>query len=484
MISDCLIKDVSVKRKGSSLRDGHGVERRDSEEVSLSFWRGGGDGDEVEERESSRVSAIWRTNGSERAATRVVELVTWGCLVAILCDLVALILVGFRKNVERAAGVLGSDGIVFGRLALCLDRVFGHNSARAESCSAIWHSARAECSGTILLEQNRVLSFGTLLGQSVRARLCSNRIVFCHLALCSGRVFEHDSARAESCSAIWHSAQAECSGTTLLGKNRPPTSQPSPSLPDQAEDEANPKPWYTADEKSSKMSTEDLVELLRECPLPEEPANYGTKYETGIYEEHVKSGYRLPLRPFAIRFFEHYHMAPRQLVPNGWRKLVGLIYLVQTSGYKPDATDFMRVYFEIRFVKGVANYPGWYYIHSRQRLLKGGPKSNKGWHSKYFFVGRSDKGKLLFDREWNPYSKDFKNPGKPTSNNLTKHILSHIKLRGGLSIDEPLSEQQLEWARIIPHKPVPVGALTPPPAPTISSTFPTESVPLTASASI
>ncbi|KAK3029115.1 hypothetical protein RJ639_038820 [Escallonia herrerae] len=185
------------------------------------------------------------------------------------------------------------------------------------------------------------------------------------------------------------------------------------------------------------MSTEDLVEILREYPLSvgwyarlpglQEPANYGMKYETGIYEEQVKSGYRLPLHPFALRFFEHYHMASGQLVPNGWRKLVGLIYLVQTLGYKSDATDFMRVFFEIYFVK-----------------------------------------------EWNPYCKDFENPGKPAPNNLTKHILSHIKLRGRLSIDEPLSEQQLEWARIIPRMPIPAGAVTPPPAPTISSTFPAE----------
>ncbi|KAK3039172.1 hypothetical protein RJ639_026705 [Escallonia herrerae] len=203
------------------------------------------------------------------------------------------------------------------------------------------------------------------------------------------------------------------------------------------------------------MPTEDLVELLREYPLPvgwyarlpglQEPANYGTKYETGIYEEQVRSGYRLPLHSLALRFFEHYHMAPGQLVPNGWRKLVGLIYLVQTSGYKSDPTDFMRVFFEICFVKGVAI---------------------------------AQDGKLLFDREWNPYCKDFENPGKPAPNNLTKHILSHIKLRGGISIDEPLSEQQLEWARIIPRTLVPAGAVTPPPAPTISSTFPAESASL------
>ncbi|KAK2979398.1 hypothetical protein RJ640_022780, partial [Escallonia rubra] len=212
-------------------------------------------------------------------------------------------------------------------------------------------------------------------------------------------------------------------------------------------------------------------------PGLQEPANFGTKFETGIYEEQVKSGYRLLLHPFALRFFEHYRMAPGQLVPNGWRKLSGLIYLVQTSGYKPDATDFMRVFFKICFVKGVANCPGWYYIHSRQRLLKGGPKSNKGWHSRYFFVGRLDKGELPFDKVWNPFCKDFESPGKPTPDMLTKHILSHIKRRGGLCIDEPLSEQQLEWAKIIPPKPIPAGLSIRPPPIAVHSVSSAETVP-------
>ncbi|KAK2990662.1 hypothetical protein RJ640_024625 [Escallonia rubra] len=72
-------------------------------------------------------------------------------------------------------------------------------------------------------------------------------------------------------------------------------------------------------------------------PGLQEPTNYGTKFETEIYEDQVKSGYRLPLHPFPLHFFEHYRMAPEQVVPNGWRKLAGLIYLVQTSGYKPDS---------------------------------------------------------------------------------------------------------------------------------------------------
>ncbi|KAK3033120.1 hypothetical protein RJ639_036479 [Escallonia herrerae] len=254
----------------------------------------------------------------------------------------------------------------------------------------------------------------------------------------------------------------------------PLSSQPSHSLSrknalgdvkDQADDKANPKPWYTADEKSGKMSTEDLQDFIREYPIPEgwyarlpglqEPANYGTKFETEIYEEQVKSGYRLPLHPFALRFFEHYRMAPGQLVLNGWRKLAGLIYLAQTSGYKPDATDFMR-----------ATTP------------EGKPESNKGWHFRYFFVGRLDKGELPFDSDWNPFCKDFENPGKPTPNNPTKHILSHIKLRGGLCIDEPLSEEQLEWAKIIPPKPIPAGLLIPSPPPAIPNMSYAETVPL------
>ncbi|KAK3041904.1 LOW QUALITY PROTEIN: hypothetical protein RJ639_002186 [Escallonia herrerae] len=307
-----------------------------------------------------------------------------------------------------------SGRIVFGHESLCSGKVFihdsaraefcsgrvllGHNSPQAKLCSGISHFARAKCSSMILPRQNCVRAQVTLLWQNVRARFCSGKIVFglWHSAPveCSGAtllghnrvrpfgiLLGHDSARAGSFSAIWHSARAECllghnrvrRFGTLLGQSFPRLenmsefstsvfpSEENNALGDvkyQAEDEANPKPWYTADEKSSTMSTEDLLELIRESPLPKvgmlvflEPTNYGTKFETGIYEEQVKSG---------------------------------------------------------------------------QRLLKGGLKSNKGWHSKYFFVGRSDKGKLLFDREWNPYYKDFENPGKLTPNNLTKHILSHI----------------------------------------------------------
>lgn len=59
LIWEFLMKEVSVKRKGSSLRVGHGVERRVSTEESLRFWRaeGGEEEEEEEGSESSRASA-------------------------------------------------------------------------------------------------------------------------------------------------------------------------------------------------------------------------------------------------------------------------------------------------------------------------------------------------------------------------------------------------------------------------------------------
>lgn len=52
------MKDVSVNRKGSSLRDGHGVDKRVSAEESRILWRGKEEEEEGEgERESSRDSA-------------------------------------------------------------------------------------------------------------------------------------------------------------------------------------------------------------------------------------------------------------------------------------------------------------------------------------------------------------------------------------------------------------------------------------------
>ncbi|KAK3043636.1 hypothetical protein RJ639_000052 [Escallonia herrerae] len=181
-------------------------------------------------------------------------------------------------------------------------------------------------------------------------------------------------------------------------------------IKDEAEDKFDEDTWFTADEKRNKMTKESIIKLLKEYPLPppfstrvpalQEPANYGKNLETSVYEGQIRSSYRVPMHPFVVTFFNHYKMAPGQLVPNGWRKLVGLIYLMQTSGYPVTVDDFMRLYFEVCFIKSVA--------------------------------------------------KDFENDGFLAPNAMTKKLLDHIKRRGVLNIDEPLTDQEMRHVRLIP----------------------------------
>ncbi|KAK3034204.1 hypothetical protein RJ639_032784 [Escallonia herrerae] len=127
-------------------------------------------------------------------------------------------------------------------------------------------------------------------------------------------------------------------------------------IKDEAEDKCNEETWFTSEDKRNKMSKQSIVELLEEFPLPppftarvpalQEPTNYGTDLETSVYEGQIRLGYRLSMHPYANLFFNYYNMAPAQLMPNGWRKLLGLIYLVRTSGYPTTVHDFMRLYLE------------------------------------------------------------------------------------------------------------------------------------------
>ncbi|KAK3005504.1 hypothetical protein RJ639_016063 [Escallonia herrerae] len=200
-------------------------------------------------------------------------------------------------------------------------------------------------------------------------------------------------------------------------------------IKDEAEDKFDEDTWFSVDEKRNKMTKESIVELLEEIPLPppfsarvpalQEPANYATNLETSVYEGQIRSSYRVPMHPFAVAFFNHYKMVPGQLVPNGWRKLVGLIYLAQTSGYPVTVDDFMRLYLEVCFIKNMANSVGWYSIHNRIRVINGGPKSNKGWHSRYFFIQRPS-GKWEFLRKWNGFCKDYEKERFPDSQRFHK----------------------------------------------------------------
>ncbi|KAK3012905.1 hypothetical protein RJ639_008408 [Escallonia herrerae] len=201
------------------------------------------------------------------------------------------------------------------------------------------------------------------------------------------------------------------------------------------------------------MTKASLVELLEEFPLPhpffvrvpalQEPAKYGTDLETSVYEGQIRSGYRILMHSFDIAFFNCYKMAPGQLVPNGWRKLVGLIYLMQTSGYPVTVHDFIRLYLEVCFIKNVAKSVGWYYIHNGVRVIKG-------------------RGALNPTKVGTP---DYEKKGFLALNATTKKLLDHIKRRDSLKIDEPLTDQEMWHAGLIP----PAPTISVPPTPVVES---------------
>ncbi|KAK2973663.1 hypothetical protein RJ640_017035 [Escallonia rubra] len=211
-------------------------------------------------------------------------------------------------------------------------------------------------------------------------------------------------------------------------------------IKDEAEDKFDEDTWFAADEKRNKMTKESIVELLEECLLPppfsarvpalQEPANYGTNLETSVYEGQIRSSYKVPMHPFAVAFFNHYKMAPGQLVPNGWRKLVGLIYLEQTSRYPVTVHDFMRLYLEVCFIKNVAKSVGWYYIHNRIRVIKGGPKSNKEMAGKEEgakgdFLGllqKASKGKRKEGTGEDELLREAIDSGMPSSHVSAQHL--------------------------------------------------------------
>ncbi|KAK2987202.1 hypothetical protein RJ640_029087 [Escallonia rubra] len=320
--------------------------------------------------------------------------------------------------------------------------VLGHQDGSARAWTLCAWALGWLCSGM------DPLCLGTrmaLLGHATRAWT----LLSCHVAgrhACSSSS-PSTSSTENDLESDSESRSSQVGTSTLrsqVGTSIPQASTSFPSrdalgeIKDEAEDKFDEDIWFSADEKRNKMTKESIVELLEEFPLPppfsarvpalQEPANYGMDLETSVYEGQIRSCYRIPMHPFVVAFFNHYKMALGQLVPNGWRKLVGLICLVQTLGYPVTIHDFMRIYLEVCFIKNVANSVGWYYIHNRVRVIKGGPKSNKGWHSRYFFIQRPS-GKWEFPRKWNGFCKDYEKKGFLAPNATTKKLIDRIKMR-------------------------------------------------------
>ncbi|KAK2991352.1 hypothetical protein RJ640_001209 [Escallonia rubra] len=334
-----------------------------------------------------------------------------------------------RSNKPSAATGKG-DGTIGARLSVAATG----KASKQRQCVRVetYTILESICLGALLKSSGQELWLGALAGRSSRELWLGALAESLKMSSTSS-----SSSSSTSTSSTENIVKSESeSSSPQVGTSTPrirvesSTPQASTSVPrrdalgdvkDEAEEKFDEDTWFTSDEKRNKMSKESIIELLEEFPLPppfsarvpalQEPANYGTDLETSVYEGQIRSGYRIPMHPFAVAFFNYYKMAPGQLVPNGWRKLVGLIYLVPTSGYPVTVHDFLRLYIEVCFIKNVEKNVCLYYIHNRGRVIKGGPKSNKGWHSRYFFIQQRPSGKWEFPRKWNRFCKDYEKKG-------------------------------------------------------------------------
>ncbi|KAK2983094.1 hypothetical protein RJ640_009833 [Escallonia rubra] len=242
-------------------------------------------------------------------------------------------------------------------------------AARTWSQQVLEHSARETCSGNLLGQAILSATWQGLLRlhlppviHSIRAQLSLSKMSSTSSSSSSSSSTNSTENTLESDLESRSSQVGTSTSRSRVGTSTPQASTSFPykdalgDIKDEAEENFDEDTWFTSDEKRNKMTKEDIIEILEEFPLPhpfsarvpalQEPANYGTDLETSVYEGQIRSGYRMSMHPFVVAFFNHYKMTHCQLVPNGWRKLIGLIYLVQTLRYPVTVNDFVRLYLE------------------------------------------------------------------------------------------------------------------------------------------
>ncbi|KAF3441150.1 hypothetical protein FNV43_RR15061 [Rhamnella rubrinervis] len=85
----------------------------------------------------------------------------------------------------------------------------------------------------------------------------------------------------------------------------------------------------------------------------------------------------------------YFNIAPRQLISNGWRYLLGLIVLSKRCGRLIDMPTFLHFFYPKSSEEGIYAF----YPRRQIRLLDDAPTSDKGWKERYFFINREG----LFD---------------------------------------------------------------------------------------
>ncbi|KAF3455874.1 hypothetical protein FNV43_RR00516 [Rhamnella rubrinervis] len=90
---------------------------------------------------------------------------------------------------------------------------------------------------------------------------------------------------------------------------------------------------------------------------------------------------------------KYFNLALGQLMPNGWRYLLGLIVLFEQLRQHIDMPIFLHFF----YLKpgGEGRYA--FYARKQTKLLTGAPTSDKGWKDRYFFIKKEGLTKLTLD---------------------------------------------------------------------------------------
>ncbi|XP_077227884.1 uncharacterized protein LOC143860911 [Tasmannia lanceolata] len=127
-----------------------------------------------------------------------------------------------------------------------------------------------------------------------------------------------------------------------------------------------------------------------------------------VYEDMFRAGFRFPVHEFFVRVLNYYGVSPAQIVPNGWRSMVGFAFLVWKLG-KRLSVDVFRACFELR---PLSKGSWWYYfIHrTKTKVIDKLPSSIKKWKNKYVFASLRNKEEVWgFEWKWSPQEPKGKN---------------------------------------------------------------------------
>ena len=121
--------------------------------------------------------------------------------------------------------------------------------------------------------------------------------------------------------------------------------------------------------------------------------------EVCFYEAAFSCGLRFPIHPFIMKFLDHLHIVPGQLMSNSWRIVIicMVIWTTIADGDMITLNEFTHLY-RLKESKEFRYYEFIPWDRS-SRLVVNLPSSFRYWKSRYFFVS-SDGWETLSDDFW------------------------------------------------------------------------------------